>query len=202
MIETLKLIKEWTPVAVLIGAIIYGFFKNIFKKKHPNISSDIKFSIPIYNILNDIIIDLKATRAFIKQFHNGNEFYSGQKMQRLTISHERCAPRVAPLRPYHDGILVPAEVHDIFNEMDTNHKEWFWCSDVSTIITTLPELFQWMKSHDVVSVLYFRLRDKKTGDPIGLLGITFNYRFRLDEISDILELTKKKKEIEREFSNV
>src|SRR5687768_684605 len=118
LIEILKALKEWAPVAVLVGAMLYGFFQKVFKKKYPTIDSDVKFSLPIYIILNDLLLYILATRSFIKQFHNGNEFYSGQKIQRLTISHEKCRPGVAPLKPYHDGILVPTEVHKVIEMMN------------------------------------------------------------------------------------
>lgn len=200
--EILEAIKEWAAVGVLVGAALYGFFSKIFKKKHATISTDVKFSIPIYDLLVELLLKYPATRTFIYQFHNGSEFYSGQKIQRLSISHEKCRPGVTPLKYYHDNIQVPTEVHEIIREMDDKHMDWYFCDDVNKMKGLYPDLYRWMKGHDTTSVLYFRLIDKKTREPIGLLGITFNHRFRLDEELDILDILKKKKEIETEFMKV
>lgn len=203
--ELLKDLKEWADVGLVITAIIYGVVQAIRKRKqktekvHSNIEGDVKFSIPIYDIITNILFDYPATRAFIKQFHNGNKFYSGQHIQRLTISHEKVKPGVKPLRPYHDGILVSPEVHDIIKEMDRNHRDWYFCSDIEK---AQPDLFRWMQSHDSRAILYFRLYDKKTEETIGLLGLTFNHKFKLDEISDVLDITKRKKELETEFNKL
>lgn len=200
--EVLEAIKEWAAVGVLIGAAIYGFLKNVFKKKHATIDKDVKFSAPIYDILVEILFKLPATRTFIKQFHNGSEFYSGQKIQRLSISHEKCRPDITPLKPYHDNVQVPTEVHDIISTMDDKRKDWFWSDDLPNIEDHYPELDTWMKMYDTKSILYFRLYDKKTGATIGLLGATFNHKFRLDLVSDVMYLNKKKKEIESEFMKI
>lgn len=199
--EILEGIKEWAAVGVLVGGIIYGFVRKIFKKKHPTIDKDVKFSAPIYEILVEILFKLPATRTFIKQFHNGNEYYSGQKIQRLSISHEKCRPDVTPIKTYHDNIQVPTEVHDVIGYMEDKRKDWFWSGDVASLVDVYPELDTWQKTYGVKRVLFFRLHDKKTDDTIGLLGITFNHNFRLD-ITDIHYLTKKKKEIESEFLKV
>jgi hypothetical protein len=200
IVEILKVVKDWVPEAILFGAACYGAWQKFRKKKHPTIDSDVKFSLPIYIILNDVLLFVLATRSFIKQFHNGNEFYSGQKIQRLTISHEKCRPGVTPLKPYHDGILVPSEVHMIIDTMNREHKDYFWIGNRDEAKNT-PELYEWMKSYDVVALLYFRLIDKKTEGTIGLLGFTFNHRFRIDE-TDIIEIRKRKKEIETEFGKL
>lgn len=200
--EVLEAIKEWAALGVLVGAAAYGFLKNLFKKKHPTIDKDVKFSAPIYDILVEILFKMPATRTFIKQFHNGSAYYSGQKIQRLSVSHEKCRPDVPPIKKYHDNIQVPTEVHDIISTMDEQHKDWFWSGDHGTIEEKFPELETWFKSYDVKAVLYFRLYDKKSGETIGLLGVTFNHMFRLDKVSDILYLSKKKKEIETEFMKV
>jgi hypothetical protein len=200
--ELLEAIKEWAAVGVLIGGILYGLLRKIFKKKHSTIDNDVKFNVPIYDILIELLFRYPATRTFIKQFHNGNEYYSGQKIQRLSMSHEKCRPWINPMKPYHDNIQVPTEVHDVINQMDDNRADWYWISDVDKCQENFPEMYRWMKSYDVISLLYFRLHDKKSGETIGLMGMTFNHRFRLDDVIDILDIIKKKKEIETEFMKV
>lgn len=195
-------VKEWAAVGAVVGAFCYGIYKKLFKKKYPTIDSEVKFSLPIYIILNDLLLYILATRSFIKQFHNGNEFYSRQKIQRLTISHEKCRPGVSPLKPYHDGILVPVEVHRVIEVMNREDKDWFWCGNRDEIKINAPELYDWMRTYDAVALLYFRLTDKRTGETIGLLGFTFNHRFRIDEDTDIREIRKRKKEIETEFNKL
>lgn len=195
-------VKEWAAVGAVFGAFCYGIYKKIFKKKYPTIDSEVKFSLPIYIILNDLLLYILATRSFIKQFHNGNEFYSRQKIQRLTISHEKCRPGVSPLKPYHDGILVPVEVHRVIEVMNREDRDWFWVANRDEIKINAPELYDWMRTYDTVALLYFRLTDKRTGETIGLLGFTFNHRFRIDEDTDIREIRKRKKEIETEFNKL
>jgi hypothetical protein len=201
-VEIGNIIKEWAAVGAVFGAFCYGLYKKIFKKKYPTIDSDVKFSLPIYIILNDLLLYILATRCFINQFHNGNEFYSGQKIQRLTISHEKCRPGVAPLKPYHDGILVPIEVHKVIETMSRTHKDWYWIANREDIRIESPELYEWMRTYDTIALLYFRLIDKRSSETIGLLGFTFNHRFRLDEDVDVLEIRKRKKEIETEFNKL
>lgn len=200
--ELLDAFKEWASLGLFVGAAIYALWKKITKKKHSTIDRDVKFSAPIYDILVEILFKLPATRTFIKQFHNGSEFYSGQKIQRLSISHEKCRPDVTPLKPYHDNVQVPTEVHDIISAMDDKRKDWFWSDDLTNVEDHYPELDTWMRSYDTKSVLYMRLFDKKTSATIGLLGVTFNHKFRLDIGTDILYLNRKKKEIETEFTKV
>lgn len=204
--ELLEAIKEWAPVGIMIGAgiwgFIYGVVKSFFKKKKLNIDTDVKFSIPIYNILIDLLFFYPATRTFIKQFHNGSQFYSGQHIQRLSISHEKCRPGVDPIKQNHDNIQVPVEVHEILKEMDYKKKVWVFIDDVDKIEEEHPELYRWMKEYGVVSILYFRLFDTRTSSTIGLLGLTFNHKFRLDENVDINDIMRKKRNIESEFNKI
>ena len=201
--ELLDAIREWSTVGVLTAAFIYGLSNKLFKrKKTTTIDKEVKFSAPIYDILVDLLLHYPATRTFIKQFHNGDQFYSGQSIQRLTMSHEKCRPGVTPLKPYHDNIQTPVEVHDVFKDMGYHARDWYWCDDADIILEISPELYQWMKSHGVISILYLRLNDKRTGAPIGLLGMTFNHKFRLDVISDILDIKKRKSQIESEFTKL
>lgn len=200
----LEALKEWDSFGLFVAALLYGLYQKIFKKKHATIDKDVEFSIPIYNILVDILLELPAVGVFIKQFHNGNEFYSGQKIQRLSISHEKCKPGVLPVKNYHDNLQVPAEVHDIINHMESQRQDWFWSDDprIKNFEDNFPELDTWMKLHATKSIVYLRLYDRKSGATIGLLGVRFNHKFRLDTNDDILYLTRKKKEIESEFMKV
>ena len=198
-------VKDWSSVGVLAGAALYGFIKGIYNKlfkKHPTIDTDVKFSAPIYDILTEILFQLPATRAFIKQFHNGSQYYSGQKIQRLSVSHEKCRPDVHPLKMYHDNVQVPTEIHDMVSTMDEDRKDWFWTADHPDLHEKFPELDVWQKTYGSKATLYVRLFDRKTGDTLGLLGITFNHMFRLDKEADILYLMRKKKEIEGEFKKI
>lgn len=212
--EIYKALKELAPTAILIGlalaAFIYGLVSKFRKPKHPTLAHDVKFSLPIYNTLGDMLHIIRITRSFVLQFHNGNEYYSGQKIQRMTMSHEKCLPTgdVRPMKRDHDGVLVPDYVHTMMQQMEKDRQDWYWCSDLKSIKNSIPDLYEMMREFTVMSILFFQIFDKKTGEPIGLMGLTFNHNFRLmtdgDDINtnDILRLRPYKKDIEAEFNKI
>jgi hypothetical protein len=187
------------------------------QKEEAGIDDDLKVSGEIYEKLTDLLFTYDAVRAFIKQFHNGSSFYSGQKIQRQTVSHEKCRPGIAKIKPYHDGILIPLEVHGVLDYMDKHNLNAYWCGDAenikkpeekfyceeATVIKfSKPELWQWMEDFGAKSLLYIKISDTKTSNTIGLLGINFNYRHALNEkqIKTIEATTKR--EFERIFDKL
>lgn len=207
----LKEMKEWAPLALLAGVFVYGFvktlIKNFFQPKHPTIVSDIKFSLPIYDTLASLLHIIQITRSFVMQFHNGSEYYSGQKIQRLTMSHEKCLPDIHSMKTDHDGILIPGYIHGILDDMEKRRDDWFSCN-IKEIKEDYPDLYQVMREYGIVTMLFFKLTDKQNGAPLGIMGLTFNHQFRLlldgdtADDNDILRLRPYKKDIEHEFNKL
>lgn len=172
------------------------------QKEEAGIDDALKVNAEIYDKLADILLQYNATRAYVKQFHNGSSFYSGQKIQRETVSHEKCRPGVSKISQYHDGIVIPLEDHSVLDDMDKESSDFFYCEDPAIIKLTKPDLAQWMTDYNSPSILYLKISDTKTGNTIGLLGINFNHRFALNS-KEVREIeAKTKREFERIFDKL
>lgn len=171
------------------------------EKEERGIDEDLSISGKIYDKLTDLLFLYDATRAFIKQFHNGSAFYSGQKIQRQTVSHEKGRPGIERIKPSHDAILIPTEVHNILETMQRTGSQVYYCEDVEGIKQEKPELYQWMNNFNARSVLYVKITDLKTGNTIGLLGLTFNHGRALNE-QQIKKIEIHKRQIETIFDKI
>lgn len=89
------------------------------KKKADPVAFENAYQIDgkIYPILYSLLMTLKATRVYVIQFHNGEHFYSGQSIQRYSISHEVVKPGVAPMRRSYINIPITFRMHELIKKL-------------------------------------------------------------------------------------
>lgn len=67
------------------------FFRDVFDwftKRKKTIKDDIASAVKVDVILKSLLEDLKADRATVFQFHNGEHFYTGNSIDKMTATHE------------------------------------------------------------------------------------------------------------------
>ena len=87
------------PIAVFCGAFIGGVIlaiapklKSLFKHKHFNhnpldtLARDMK----IQDKLAELRVKIGANRVYIAKFHNGEEFFDGMSIKKISKTHETC----------------------------------------------------------------------------------------------------------------
>ena len=133
-----------------MSAYMWGFFTAVlvaverffywFRKKKMSVVSDILVSEKIYLILKRLIDDTGADRISIFQFHNGNYFYTGNSIEKMTNTHEvalqgisreqvvSCDMMVAPYRSMLSG-MIKNEIYSVVDIDDAgsyNEKAFFY----------------------------------------------------------------------------
>lgn len=192
-------IKEWIETGVVVGAAIMYIVSKLFKKKLPNIEKESKeVDSPIYDRLYELLFSYNAFRAYILQWHNGTKYYSGQHIQRMTMSHERNRPGFRSIKMEHDSIQIPVEIHEAMRDMK---RGVYYCQNRDTIMDSKPDLYNWMRTNGAASLVYFTLVDTKTREPIGLLGLNFNHHNPINDIH-IAEIVQFKRKFEVIFDKL
>lgn len=99
-------------ISFLLGLTI-TFIRQIKHKKCKNIyfcqgsSKDFtKLHSQINEILTEIRLELDSARAYICQFHNGGDFFSGESILKFSITHESCALGVEQTIDQQQGVLL------------------------------------------------------------------------------------------------
>lgn len=116
------LFKTITPdVWYSIGVAFISFFLGIgltftkkFKKqkcKHPlfcnGTGSDFtKVHSQINEILTETRLELDSARAYVAQFHNGGDFFSGESILKFSLTHESCGLGIAQTMDQQQGVLL------------------------------------------------------------------------------------------------
>lgn len=155
----------------------------IFEKSH---ESDGK----IYPILWRMLIEFQAARIYIIQFHNGDKFYSGQSIQRYSISHEVYIPNLQPIRKNYTMIPITYRMHDIINRLKLTGL---------ISVTNIGELpdddvhKDFMNLHETIALHKFHIMDSQMRT-IGILTLHFNKPTVLGDI-EILAIETQVNEI-------
>lgn len=128
---------------------MWGFFKEIvtlikevfvwFVKKKKTIKEEIETAEKVNRVLDKLLQDTDGDRAYVFQFHNGDYFYTGNSIDKMTNTHEVTAKgisreqissmslMVAPYRSIVSGMLL-SDIHaieDVDNEPSYNTKTFF-----------------------------------------------------------------------------
>lgn len=121
-----------------ISSFLIFFIERVvtyFKVKKKKLSSGAKgfeknwlLNEALYPLLYDLMMEHNSVRAFIVQFHNGEQFYSGQSIQKMTCSHEVKRPGVKGVKSAIIAVPVDDEVHRIV--MDIRKDEYFTIENV------------------------------------------------------------------------
>jgi hypothetical protein len=85
--------------ATTLGAVLLSsYLKNkITHNRERNVKTRIRRDTEVYQILNDIRKKFNFSRVSIIQFHNGTKYYTGESIQKASVSFETVSPGVKPM---------------------------------------------------------------------------------------------------------
>ena len=193
-------IEEHLDAIAILCAVIFYSFRQIYgwlmKKKKPTIDDNMVIDSKIYPILWSVINHYRATRVFIFQFHNGQHFYTGQSIQRMTVSHEVTARGIQKLRPTHDNILVPEWFQREMMDIKADGIKWV---SVNTALSTDP-IHEWLQIYSIKSSCMIRLINK-SGETVAVLGIHWNFASPVNDIEES-EIFEERKRLETIFNEI
>jgi len=111
---------------ILLIAFILYYYKSLvtevvetkmkYKKTEISFNKSINNNVLIQQMLNDLMIEFKADRAYIFQFHNTIKYYDGSHKNHMSNSFEVCSKGVSPESYWLQNIpvsLYPVFLQDI-----------------------------------------------------------------------------------------
>lgn len=78
-----------------VATFLYSYVRGR-RRKEDKIVKDIRFSLWLNNLLKTILIDYNADRVAVYQFHNGEHYYTGKSLQKISCTFEQCSTNVYP----------------------------------------------------------------------------------------------------------
>jgi len=96
ILEQLRKMKTQVIIILLIAFILFYYkslITNVVEKKietTDEVKEDIKNSILIHQMLNDLMFRYKADRGYIFRFHNGIMYYDGTHKNHQSLAYEVC----------------------------------------------------------------------------------------------------------------
>lgn len=187
-------------ISSLILLAFYFFNEQQKKKRIKKLSSkpeDLLSSLEkeskIYPILWEMMVSFRAMRIYIIQFHNGDKYYSGQSIQRYSMTHEIHDPAIGSIKKSYTAISMDVEMNSMVQLV------------IKDTILGINDVNKMMESEGkdilmfsgVKSVYMYLIRNKKF-QPIGLLYLTFpitnglheqavsSIRLKVNELENIL----------------
>ncbi len=173
------------------------YFRNKRKKKtlgHLDLNTAIDSAI--YPILWDLLGRFGAGRVYIVQFHNGSNFYTGQSIQRKTVSHE-VAIRLPKLKMNFDNVLISEMTHKMLREM--MFGDYFHVDSIYDLKAD-EDLSDWMNVYGAQALYHFRLVDK-FNNTVATLNMHWNSTNPLKPM-DVDYILQAKKAIESIFNKI
>lgn len=96
------------------------------KRKKKTIKEDIEIAEKVYLVLSRVLQDTGADRAFVFQFHNGDYFYTGNSIDKMTNTHEVALPGISReqvnctnvmVAPYRSIVssLISKDIYSVLN---------------------------------------------------------------------------------------
>lgn len=149
---------------------LVSLFKEVFSwftKKKKTIREEIEAAEKVNKVLIKLIEDTGADRAYVFQFHNGDYFYTGNSIDKMTNTHEVTAKgisreqlssmglMVAPYRGIVSGMLNNDiySIEDIEEDQSYNTKTFF--------------------SERGAQSVYLRIMYDTYKKPVGFIGLDF-----------------------------
>lgn len=131
------------------------------KKRQQKIEDAVRLDSEIYKVLWHLQGKFSCLRVYITQFHNGETFYTGQSIQRHTVSHEVTAQgkQVQPIKLNYGNVLISERLHMILVHL-IRHSI-FRIDDVSSLKNSNDEDVYWFETYGVKSFVYFKINDTK-----------------------------------------
>lgn len=170
-------------IAVFFTAITYLFnelrkeiLRRRAKKKPSSLAKNLEIDSEIYPVLWHLMLRYKCIRAYITQFHNGDNFYTGQSIQRETVSHEVVADStVTKIKPFRDNVLITYMDHKILVEIKEHSQFSFglkWHAQIDENFYHM--LKDWTDLYSVRSLLYLPIKNRQ-GNIVAILNMHWNF---------------------------
>jgi len=135
----------------------------------------------VYPVLYHLLMVLKAQRVYIIQFHNGEHFYSGQSIQRYSISHEVVRPGASPLRRSYINIPITFRMHELIKQLKREGMTSTTLADINEGDTHLKDFLLLYNSR---SSFDYHITDINQRT-IGILSIHFTVDDPMDEVEHL-----------------
>jgi hypoxanthine-guanine phosphoribosyltransferase len=173
------------------------------KKRYHGLDKNLAIDGEIYEILWSLLVKYRAMRVFIVQFHNGSSYYTGQSIQRMTVSHEVTFPGqlISKVKINNDNILISEMDHRILT--DIKKGDQYCVRDVDAIRDGMytEAIADWMDVYSAKSMYNIRIIDKKTQETVATLNLHFDSKDPLEDF-EVGELMETKKRIEAIFDRL
>ena len=118
----IDIVGSWVEFGLVGVAIVAGIFfalpvlmkamENRKKKKRPYLSGDYwQIHSRVHETLTELRVDLDCARTQVVQFHNGGNFFDGNPMAKMTITHESLRNGLSPESPNWRDLQMPLMIH-------------------------------------------------------------------------------------------
>lgn len=179
-------------LGMLAAFCVYLFIeikKKIALKKH-TVEESVIVNERIFPILWRTLIEYRAIRLYVAQFHNGDIFYTGQSIQRNTITHEVYLKGVQSIKATVDNQMISNVMHQTVREIREDGHWGFDDINEIDIGMATDELFENATINGVKAAHFFRITDKHD-KTVGVLIFHWNFKYALD----IMAINKIKAEV-------
>jgi hypothetical protein len=176
--------------AVIAVAILYIGDKLVERwKKRKKLSNVVNDNIKLYPIIRKMQLEFAASRVCIVQFHNGEKYYSGKHIQRMTMSHEVTNRYTPDVISEFTDVVIDETVHNIILTY-LDGGECYSIEDIKNIESSC--LSETLEMYKIKSLYSFPLRGRQ-GDIIGQLNFNFHKAKGLTKREEALVRSQKSK---------
>lgn len=190
---------EGIMALAMFTVYLYIEFKKRIAKRKKTVEESVLVNERIYPILWRMMIDYRAIRVCISQFHNGDFFYTGQSIQRNTMTHEVYLKAIGSIKHTIDNQLISNPMHKIVSRIrDTGYWAFSNVDSVDMGIAT-DELREKCELYSIKSASFFRITDKND-KTVGVLMVHWNIKESLD-IHEVNKIKAEVKSIENIFED-
>jgi hypothetical protein len=179
---------------------LYEYIKSK-KKKIPETDANNDLDKKIYPILHKIRNKFRGSSVYLQQFHDGQRAYSGQSLQRKTITHEVTDADVTPI----NGRLINDSTHRYLSKLRTYGD--YYIPDVEALNVSDAEkgdveLYQFCRDLGVKSLYYLRIADIKEDVTIATLNLHFPFKDALFDPAYRNEIKRYRNQLESIFDKI
>lgn len=189
----------WASAVVLYVANEIRKWWSGRKRKKSTIDMDVDIHFKIDSILYQMLMIYDACRVMVVQFHNGDEYYTGQSRIRMTVTNEVVFPGVKKVAQDYTGVQVPQYMHNLMRDIRVfDYKYVQSKEDAEKWVIGLGDI---MNDLDMKSLMLIRLADTKSGETVAILSIHFPHEKALNR-EHITTLMRSKNRLETIFDRL
>lgn len=169
------------------------------KKKKSTIDFDMDIHFQINSILYQMLMIYRACRVLIIQFHNGEEYYTGQSMIRMTVTNEVVFPGVKKISQDYNGIHVSSIMHSLMREIRA--LDYVYIPSKEEGESKIDTLGDVMTDLEMKSFMLIRIAQRKNDHTVAILALHFPHEKALNR-EYITTLMRSKHRLETIFDRL